>query len=91
MNGRQSKSQKILVIVLWISKRHNLLRLTGSGPIKDNGKLPVIRQRHALVGRFRQGEKSGPGFSLCTIIDVLVISKDNRTMKDLTPAFDPSF
>ena len=30
---------------------------------------------------------------LCTTIDVLVIGKgkDIRTMKDLTPAFDPSF
>ena len=33
--------------------------------------------------------KSGAGLSLCTTIDVLVISKDIRTMRDLTPAFRP--
>ena len=31
--------------------------------------------------------KSGPGLSLCTTIDVLVIGKDIRAMKDLAPAF----
>ena len=46
----------------------------------------TIRTQETL--RFHpKSAKSGAGLSLCTTIDVLMISKDVRTFKDLTPSF----
>ena len=49
----------------------------------------TIRTQETL--RFHpKSAKSGAGLSLCTTIDVLMISKDVRTFKDLTPSFTKS-